>query len=277
MRTTLQNIITEARQHDIAFGAFSAASLEGAQAIVEAAQELRKPAILQYSPSHKHVMSLRLLGPALVRLADEADVPVCVHLDQSEDLDQIRQALDMGFTSVTAGGGSPADLHSRLRHLYFTCQVKELAERYQASVEGELGGTVESPDTDVEEAISFVQGTGVDVLSASFGTAHGTVAGDVHLECLHAIHDRIGVPVAIHGGSGLPISTLKECIHLGVRKINYYTAGSRAALTHVVQELARAQAEGRTVAGYEQITVWGREAFKAEITGAMKRFGLENI
>lgn len=171
-------------------------------------------------------------------LAVDAGVPVCVHLDHGSDIDYIHRALDLGFNSVMYDG-SKLSLRENIEN---TQAVVELARRYGADVEAELGGiagdeagistgeTVNAAITDPAQAVRFVRETGVDSLAASIGTAHGFYTAPPKLDFarIEEIHQRTGVPLVMHGGSGVSERDYAAAISKGIRKINYYSYMAKA-------------------------------------------------
>jgi len=180
---------------------------EDMRAYVAAAEAERAPVILQAGPGCRAHMPLPVLGKMMRFLAEAASVPVVVHLDHGASLEECRQALDAGFTSLMFDG-------SRLplaRNIDATAAVAELAHRAAASCEGEIGfvgyaGGEASSGTDPEEAVRFARETGVDAMAVSVGNLHlqqapGTA---IDLQRLGAIALRTDVALVLHGGSGIP-------------------------------------------------------------------------
>ena len=135
MLITLKEAMSLAQEKEIAIGAFNAANLEGLQAIVEAAEELQLPVIIQFAQCHERWIPLAVMGPIMMESARRASVPICVHLDHGEDLDYLHQALEIGFTGIMYDGSTlPYE-----ENLANTQKAVDMAARYGASVEAELG------------------------------------------------------------------------------------------------------------------------------------------
>ena len=100
MLATLKEVLEKAEQGNYAVGAFNCTSLESGMAIVSAAEELKSPVILQYADSHRHLISIDVIGPIMLQLAKTAKVPVVVHLDHGASIESCRHAVDMGFTCM---------------------------------------------------------------------------------------------------------------------------------------------------------------------------------
>ena len=100
MLVSMKAVLDLADAKKIAVGAFNITSLEGIQAVLGAAEELGQPVILQFAPVHESIIPLKVIGPVMVMMAEKSSVPVCVHLDHGDKLEILREALEMGFTSV---------------------------------------------------------------------------------------------------------------------------------------------------------------------------------
>lgn len=236
MLITLKNILKMAESKDMAIAAFNVTSLEGVLAVIEAAEYEDTPVILQFAnAAHSKYISLEDIGRVMVTFADKSKVPVCVHLDHGNNFDEIKRALDLGFTSIMYDG-SELSLKQNIAN---TKYAKILADEYGASIEAELGsmGTEGENEnilgayTDPEVARVFVNETGIDALAASFGTVHGIYKSRPNLDfdIISGIRKLSGIPVVMHGGSGISDSDFKKCIDCGVRKINYYTYAAKYA------------------------------------------------
>ena len=190
---------------------------------------------------HEEIMPLDIIGPIMLFMADKATVPVCVHLDHGISLDYLKKALDIGFTSVMYDG-SELDYETNYSN---TCIAVEMAKRYGASVEAEIGcmgsretgaggskGCVSNEGiyTDPEVAKQFVENTGIDALACAFGTAHGlyTKQPKLDFELVERINSLVNVPLVMHGGSGVSQNDYTKAVSCGIRKINYYTYMSKA-------------------------------------------------
>lgn len=236
MLITLKNILKMAESKDMAIAAFNVTSLEGVLAVIEAAEDEDTPVILQFAnAAHSKYISLEDIGRVMVAFADKSKVPVCVHLDHGNNFDEIKRALDLGFTSIMYDGFEL----SLKQNIANTKYAKILADEYGASIEAELGsmgtegenGNILGAYTDPEVARVFVNETGIDALAASFGTVHGIYKSSPNLDfdIISGIRKLSGIPVVMHGGSGISDSDFKKCIDCGVRKINYYTYAAKYA------------------------------------------------
>lgn len=184
------------------------------------------------------------IAPVMRLFAERAKVPVCMHLDHGTDLSYVHEGLKSGFTSVMYDGSELSIEENRAN----TSVIVELAEKYGASVEAEVGSmgaregggeTDESIYTNPVLAKEFVNSTGIDALACAFGTAHGIYLKQPKLdfERVKQIRNLIDVPIVMHGGSGVSESDYEKAIACGVRKINYYTYMAKAGGT-AVQSMA---------------------------------------
>lgn len=231
MLVATRELLEAARAGGYAVGAFNVYNLEGARAVVAAAEAGRSPAMLQIHPA-----ALTHGGPPLIALclaaARGASVPMSVQLDHSTDAGEIRAAMTWGVVSIMADG-SHLDYAANVE---FTREMAALARTYGVAVEAELGrlaGTEDGLDvaeyesslTDPARAAEFVERTGVDMLAVCVGNVHGRYAGEPRLdfERLSMLHDSVPVPLVLHGASGLPGEMVSRAIVLGVRKFNVNT------------------------------------------------------
>lgn len=224
-------LLEQARREKYAVGAFNIYNLEGALAVVQAAQELDSPVIIQILPS-----ALAVTGTALIRLClaagDAADVPVSVHLDHCRSKTIIQSALKAGISSVMADGS----MLDHAGNLAFTRDIVALAVTFGAGVEAELGRMTGTEDgipcptptgemTDPDLAADFVNRTGVQALAVCIGNIHGRYTAPPRLDFdrLLQINQRLDMPLVLHGTSGLPEEMIRTAIELGVCKFNVNT------------------------------------------------------
>lgn len=233
MLSNTQTLLIKAQRGGYAVGAFNIYNLEGALAVIQTAEELKSPVILQILPS-----GLSIGGKALVslclELASGASVPVSVHLDHCSSCETIFYALDCGFSSVMADG-SDLSFDDNVR---FTSEIISVSRtRYcPAAVEAELGKLTGEEDgisvdrrasslTSPEQAKRFVELTHVDALAVCIGNMHGKYERppDLDFDRLNAISKAIAIPIVLHGTSGLPDETIRRSMQFGVCKFNVNT------------------------------------------------------
>ena len=284
MIATLNDVMKIAEEKQIAIGSFNTPNLESLQAVIEAAEELDLPVIIQFAQCHEDWIPLSTIGPIMVEMAGKAAVPVCVHLDHGETLEYLQQALDMGFTAIMYDGSTL----SYEENLENTVKAVQMAAKTGASVEAELGsmGRRESGSgddtgvddetkiyTDPAQAADFVNKTGIDALACSFGTTHGIYLKEPKLDFDVVKNVRAmtnGIPIVMHGGSGVSKEDYAEAIEAGVRKINYFTymdkSGGNAALEYLKT------VEGDEPIFFSSIVAASREAMKKNVKLAMEMF-----
>jgi len=210
-------------------GAFNVIHLETAQALVSGAEQAGLPVILQISENCvKYHGGLRPIAAASLALAEEASVPVSLHLDHAEDEELVYRALDLGFGSVMYDGAKlPFG-----ENVAATQRVVAAARAASATVEaelGEIGGKdgAHAPGvrTDPDEAVQFVELTGVDSLAVAVGSSHAMLerGASLDLDLISRLHRALEVPLVLHGSSGVPDATLVAGIEAGMRKINVST------------------------------------------------------
>ncbi|MBQ6654065.1 MAG: class II fructose-bisphosphate aldolase [Erysipelotrichaceae bacterium] len=283
MLVTAKELLQEAEERKTAIGAFNVTGMATMCAILEAAEELNEPVIIDFAPVHEEmgIISLDRIGPAMVALAKAAKVKVCCHLDHGVELDYIRKALELGFTSCMYDGSAlPFE-----ENVANTRRAVEMARAYGATVEAELGKmagltlnndhVVENRDidranfTNPAQAREFVEATGVDMLACSFGTSHGLYvkAPKLDSELVRELRETSGVPIVMHGGSGVMAEEIHTCVNNGVRKINYYTYMAKAGGEAVRDSIP---AEGSVY--YHDLQVIGRKAMKENVRQAILLF-----
>lgn len=284
MLVTLKEILEIAEERKIAVGAFNTPNLESLLAILEAAEELGLPVIIQAAQCHENLTPVSVMGPIMVEHAKKAAVPVCVHLDHGETLEYVQKVLDMGFTGVMFDGSTmPYE-----ENVECVKKTVEMAGAAGASVEAELGsmgrresgagdGSGEADDTKIYTdpvlAKKFVAETGIDALACSFGTTHGIYLTKPKLDFQVVENVRKetgGIPVVMHGGSGVSREDFHKAVAAGVRKINYFTYMDKAAgagLTEYMESVG----EGMPVFFTEAIKK-AAAAMKENVKEAMKVF-----
>lgn len=272
MLVNLKNILKIADAEECAIGAFNTPNLESLKSAIAAAEQLNRPVIVMHAQLHEEMGLAKLeeIGPIMLFLADKAKVPVCVHLDHGTSLAYIQKGLEIGFTSVMYDG---SELDMKLNYANTSIAV-ELASKFGASVEAEVGsmGVRESGDssasvyTDPDLAQDFAAQTGIDALACAFGTVHGIYAKEPKLDfdLVKEIRAKLGVPIVMHGGSGIKTEEYLRVIKCGVRKINYYTYMAKAAGTAV------AEMQDKTF--YHDIVLCAEQAMKEDFLKAIETF-----
>ena len=242
--------------------------------MLTAAERLEVPVILSHAQLHEPVAPLRMIGPVMVRAAVDAKVPVCVHLDHCETMEYMKRALEIGFTGVMYDGSFlPAG-----ENLENTKKAVAMAAAYDCGVEAELGampsreggeGARGPVYTDPDQAEVFCRETGIDALAPSFGTAHGIYKAKplLDLDLVRVIAERTGLPLVMHGGSGVSPEDFRTGIRCGLRKINYYSYMARAG-SLAVKDLME-KGEGGF---YHDLAYAAEKAMEADAERAMRIF-----
>ncbi len=245
---SLKEMLIEASKEKYAVGQFNANSLEFIQAFLQAAQEERSPIIIGVTEAAlQYLGGFSVVSSAIRSLVKEYEihVPVAIHLDHCTSVEQCVHAMKAGFTSVMIDGSHlPLEKNIRL-----TQEVVEAAEKFGVSVEAELGrisGQEDDTIVDISEACyvipeecqRFTAETGVNCLAPSLGTVHGLVKGEPNLrfDILEKVKELTSVPLALHGGTGIPGDHLKRAVSMGISKVNVNTE-NQILFTQTVREI----------------------------------------
>ncbi len=243
MLVTMKEMLADARAKKYAIPAFDVSNYEMIKAVIEVCEEERSPALFMCLKADLQNKGIKFLVAMIREAAANYTVPVCIHLDHATDIEDIKEAIDNGFTSVMYDG-SVLPFEQNAENTKAVC---ELAHAKGVSVEAELGhvcdaiaGTgedammgnteakEENPEdslTDPREVEKFVAYTNVDALAVAVGTAHGVYRSTptLRLDRLDEINRVSACPLVLHGGSGTPDDQVKEAIKLGITKINIFS------------------------------------------------------
>ena len=232
MIVSTREMLNKAQREGYAVPAFNIHNLETLQVVVETAAELKSPVILAGTPSTISYAG----GEFIVSMAEVAakkyDIPIAIHLDHFEVIDEIKHFIDLGFKSAMID----ASHESFEDNIAIVKKVVEYAHKYDATVEAELGRLggqeddliVDEKDTkytNPQQAKEYVERTGIDSLAVAIGTAHGLYKGEAKIDFdrLKEIRDMVDVPLVLHGASDIPDELVKRAIALGVCKVNVAT------------------------------------------------------
>lgn len=229
MLTPLRDVLVEAREAGRAVAAFNVIHLEHAEALTGAAEQAGLPVVLQISENTVTFHgSLAPLAAATRVLAERASVPVVLHLDHAVSEPLVEEALGLGFTSVMFDGSRLDDAENRA----VTRAVVQRCHAAGVSVEaelGEIGGKdgVHAPGvrTRPDEAAAFALDTGVDALAVAVGSSHAMTerTAELDLALIADIRAQVGVPLVLHGSSGVPDAGLVAAVRAGMTKVNIAT------------------------------------------------------
>ena len=247
---TLKAILDNAYAKGYAVGAFNVINLTFLEAIIQAARETRSPVILNVAEVHFPFVTLEHIVPVVKRITEEEAFDLALNLDHGLSMEAIQRAAKNGFTSIMFDG-SALNFADNVRQ---TCNVVKYCHEQGISVEAELGavGGAEggaltgSADparfTDIGQAREFAHATGVDALAVAIGNSHGRYKGPPQLDFdrLAAIREATGIPLVLHGGSGISAEDFRKAISLGIAKINFFTGMSDEAIRTTKEYLHQA-------------------------------------
>lgn len=226
-------MLQDATSKGYAIGAFNILNELTARAIVNACDEMKAPVILQTSCSTVKQIGVEAIIGFLRPIAEQAKVPVSVHLDHCKDLDLAKACIDAGWLSIMVDGS-----HLPLQeNIDMTREVVDYAAGKGVSIEGELGaiggveddivvGEEDAHLARVEDSVVYVRDSGIDIFAPAIGTAHGLYKGVPKLDFdrFVAIRDKVSTPLVVHGGTGLAPDVFRKLVGLGASKINISTA-----------------------------------------------------
>ncbi|PUA37195.1 fructose-1,6-bisphosphate aldolase, class II [Paenibacillus elgii] len=248
---SMNEFLPKAKANKYAVGQFNMNNLEFAQAITEAAEELKSPFIFGVSEGALKYMGTEFTVAIAEAAAKKSGLPIALHLDHGSSFEVAMKCIRAGFSSVMFDGSH----YSFEENIRLTKEVVKAAHAMGVSVEGELG-TIGGVEDDIsvdesaanlakpEEAIRFYEETGVDCLAIAVGTAHGMYAGEpnIHFDIIEKVSKAIPVPVVLHGGSGVPDEMIRKSIEAGVGKINVNTE-NQVACTQTIREVLNKDAK----------------------------------
>lgn len=239
-------LLDAAYRSQTAVAALNFYNAETLLAHIRAAKRLRASIILQTTESTINYLGIGLVVAMARAAAAELDEPVALHLDHGGSYELAERCIDAGYTSVMFDGSKLPFAENCAQ----TRRVVELAHAHGVSVEGELGHVAHNDEaaagndiksfyTRPEDALRFVDESGIDALAVAIGTAHGFYKGEIRLdfERLDQIRNVVGERVALvlHGGSGVPEELLRRAVTHGICKINFGTE-LKNAFTQAVKE-----------------------------------------
>ncbi|MBN8086440.1 tagatose bisphosphate family class II aldolase [Vibrio vulnificus] len=227
-----REMLKRAQLGGYAVPAFNIHNLETVQVVVETASEMGSPVILAGTPGTYDYAGTDYLISICKEAAHKHSIPLVLHLDHHEDLQDIRNKVEHGIRSVMIDGSH----HAFDQNIDIVRSVVQYCNRFDASVEAELGRLggqeddliVDGADalmTDPASAAEFVRRTGIDSLAVAIGTAHGLYKAEPKLDFarLEKIRSVVDIPLVLHGASGVPDEMVRRCIELGVCKVNVAT------------------------------------------------------
>ncbi|HEY4551884.1 MAG TPA: class II fructose-1,6-bisphosphate aldolase [Bacillaceae bacterium] len=278
---SMTEMLNKAKEEKYAVGQFNLNNLEFTQAILQAAEEEKSPVILGVSEGAARYMGgFKFVVKMVEALMEEygTTVPVAIHLDHGSSFEACAKAIHAGFTSVMIDGS-----HFPLEeNIELTKKVVELAHMFGVSVEAELGriggqeDDLSVDDADAayaipEECDKLVRETGVDCFAPALGSVHGPYKGEPNLgfDRMEEVMNLTGVPLVLHGGTGIPTKDIQRAISLGTAKINVNTENQIASAKRVREVLA----EKPDLYDPRKYLGPARDAIKETVKGKMREFG----
>jgi fructose-bisphosphate aldolase class II len=278
---SMKEMLNQAKYNGYAVGQFNINNLEFTQAILQAAKEENSPVILGVSEGAARYMGgFKFVVEMVKALIEEykVAVPVAIHLDHGSSFEKCVQAIHAGFTSVMIDGSH----HPLEENIELTKRVVAVAHAVGVSVEAELGRIGgQEDDLNVDNAESayavpaeceqLVRETGVDCFAPALGSVHGPYKGEPNLgfDRMKEVLQLTGVPLVLHGGTGIPTNDIQKAISLGTAKINVNTE-NQIASTNVIREIL---SNDDHVYDPRKFLGPAREAIKETVKGKMREFG----
>lgn len=279
---SMTEMLKKANAEKYAVGQFNINNLEYTQAILQAAEEEKSPVILGVSEgAGRYIGGFKTVVKMVEGLLEDykITVPVAIHLDHGSSYEKCQEAIDAGFTSVMIDAShDPFE-----KNVEITSKVVEYAHAKGVSVEAELGTVGGQEDdvvadgviyADVNECKELVERTGIDCLAPALGSVHGPYKGEPNLgfKEMEEINKIAGVPLVLHGGTGIPTKDIQKAISLGTAKINVNTENQMAS-TKTVREVL---AENPEMYDPRKYLGPARETIKQTVIGKMREFGSSN-
>ena len=274
MLVTSKELLLKAQEGGYAVGAFNVENMEMVQAVLEAAEELNSPVIMQTTPSTVKYAGLDYYLANVEAAAKRTKVPVVMHLDHGNSFELAMQAYRTGYTSIMIDGS-----HEGFEdNIALTSAVVKACHPGEVPIEAELGkvggkeddldGGEGDPYTNPQEAAEFVERTGIDSLAVAIGTAHGVYKGVPKLDFsrLSEIRKAVSIPLVLHGTSGVPDEDVAECIKRGICKVNYAT-DLRIAFTKGINQVLK---ENPDTIDPKKYNAKGREEVRKYVMHKMK-------
>ncbi|MDD3184017.1 MAG: class II fructose-1,6-bisphosphate aldolase [Anaerostipes sp.] len=274
---TTKQMLLDAQAGGYAVGAFNVENMEMVQAVIAAAEELKSPVIMQTTPSTVKYASTDYFYANVKTAAQNANIPVVIHLDHGSSFELAMKAYRSGYTSIMIDGS-----HGTFEeNVAVSAKVVEAVHPGGVPVEAELGKVGgkedeleagdDNPYTDPKQAVDFVEKTGIDSLAVAIGTAHGVYKGEPKLDLnrLSEIREVVSIPLVLHGTSGVPDTTVTECVKRGICKVNYAT-DLRIAFTKGVKSVMDVDSD---VIDPKKYNAAGRDEVKKYVMEKMKVVG----
>ncbi|MDR2860334.1 MAG: class II fructose-bisphosphate aldolase [Elusimicrobiota bacterium] len=229
---TTKEILKEARKNGYAVPAFNAENMEMVQAIIEGGVLADSPVILQTTPSTLKYMDAKTFYSIAKSISDKVNIPIAIHLDHGNTFELCQYCIESGYTSIMIDGSK----FSFEENVNLSKKVVDIAKAKNIPVEAELGAVGGKEDahivldkdaiyTNPNEAVEFVERTGIQSLAVAIGTTHGHYkeAPKLDFDRLKSIAELVSIPLVLHGTSGVLDEDVKRCVQIGISKVNYAT------------------------------------------------------
>ena len=279
MLVNMNDVLLPAKKRKYAVGFFNAVNVEMARAIIETAEELHAPVMIGTAEILLPAMSLERVAEYLIPMAAKASVPVCVHYDHGLTFEKCMEAIKLGFTSVMYD----CSTEEYKTNVTKVAEMVRICHETGVTVEGELGhvgdnegaGKLANPSdyfTDPEVAADFAVLTGIDSLAVAVGNAHGDYKFPPRLDFgrIEAIAGSTGLPLVLHGGSGLSDSDFRTAVQKGICKVNIFTDIDKAGKAGIEEGLKAGASSMTSLIPYEI------EAMKLVVRNKLELFGSVN-
>ncbi len=244
MLVSLKTVLDMAEQGSYCIPAFNVYNMETVMGVLDAAEEMKAPIIMQVYPRLMKEKAGYFLAPSIIAAAEKAGVPICFHLDHGPSELETTRSLRYGATGIMLDGSTlPFE-----ENIALTKRVVDTCAYVGVQVEGELGHVGFTKDAEMDEfttpedAKRFVEETGVACLAVAVGTAHGRYSKPpkLDIERIKAIREATGnAALVLHGGSGVPDEEIRKAVKAGIRKMNFATDICYAFLDTCLEELQK--------------------------------------
>ena len=281
MLINAKELLNEAMNGKYAIPQFNINNLEWTKYILETCEEFKSPVILGVSEGGiKHIGGYKIVFNMVSGLIEDLKItiPVVLHLDHGNNIDNCKKAMDNGFTSVMIDA-SNYDIN---KNIDITKEVVNYAHQKNVSVEAEVGyigkadnGIIdESSYAEVEDCVRLVKGTNIDSLAPALGNVHGLYKGEPKLDFdkMLEIKEKTNKPLVLHGGTGIPNDVLKKAIENGITKVNINTE-LQIVWTQAVRKYLD---ENKEVYNPRKIISAGEKAIKEVVKEKIMLFGSNN-
>lgn len=279
-KMTVMEQLKRADEEHYAVPHFNYSDIWDMTAIVKAAEEMHAPVILAGVPKVTNALGMKVIGATARAMAENAKVPVYLHLDHSTDVQICKDACEEKFSTVMIDGSK----ESLEKNIEMVREVVQFAHPREIYVEGEIGkikGNTEESQyingdflVQVEDAVKLVESTHVDILAVGIGTAHGFYVGkpEINFQRLAEVNEALDLPLVLHGGTGIPEKDVRKAIQNGINKVNVGTIIKYTYLNSVLDTLKRTGPTIHTI----DLMLPAVEAIKEEVKRWIKVCMAEN-